>query len=174
MSTVYVVGIDFGTSNSCVTFTTYFENSDGKLEPHPIVATEPMHIQYGSTVPTVVFMGEKIGESPLYGELAEEKAVFYPDLTRAGFKMSLGELGESGREAFLLPQESVSYLRSRVAEFVPIDQHADNHRVETIISHPVQWSADQREETRRAAIEAGFPNVQLEDESLAGLYAHVR
>jgi len=79
----------------------------------------------------------------------------------------------SGREAFLLSKQFLTYLRQRAAEFIPLDDKDSFSRVETIVGHPVQWSADQREETRRAAEEAGFPNVRLEEESLAALYSHV-
>jgi molecular chaperone DnaK (HSP70) len=56
---------------------------------------------------------------------------------------------------------------------VPLDNASSNERIETIVGHPVQWSSDQREATLQAAIEAGFPNVRLEEESLAALYCHV-
>jgi hypothetical protein len=173
MSTVYAVGIDFGTSNSCITFATYYQEAQGRLEPEPVHRPEAITFQHKDTIPTIIFLGDKNGQPPLYGELAEEKAVFFPELTRAGFKLRLGRPGQSGRDAYLLTKQFLSYLRSRVAEFVPLDQEGDNFRVETIVGHPVQWSTDQREETRRAAQEAGFPNVQIEEESLACLYAHL-
>jgi hypothetical protein len=173
MSTVYVIGIDFGTSNSCVTYATYEEDSSGKLDPRPVSPPEPVPFESRQTVPTAVFEGDDDGEEPLYGEAAEEKAAFCPELTHTGFKMKLGQPGDAGREAFRRAKAFLSYVRTRVAEFVPLDQEAKSFRVETIIGHPVQWSADQREETRRAAEEAGFPNVQLEDESLAALYTHL-
>jgi Hsp70 protein len=173
MSTVYAIGIDFGTSNSCVTFATYYQDMNGRMEPEPVHRPEALTFQHRDTIPTIIFLGDKNGQPPLYGELAEEKAVFFPELTRAGFKLRLGRPGQSGRDSFLLTKQFLTYLRSRVAEFVPLDQAGENHRIETIIGHPVQWSVDQREETRRAAQEAGFPNVQIEEESLAALYAHL-
>ena len=173
MSTVYAIGIDFGTSNSCVTYATYYEDMNGRLEGTPIHRPEALTFQHKDTIATVVFLGDGADQQPLCGEMAEEKAVFFPELTRSGFKLRLGRPGQSGRDAFLLSKQFLAYLRTRLADFVPLDQPAQNQRIETIIGHPVQWSIDQREETRRAATEAGFPNVMLEEEPLAALYSHL-
>jgi Hsp70 protein len=173
MSTVYAIGIDFGTSNSCVTYATYYEDMNGRLEGMPVHRPEPLMFQHKDTIPTVVFLGDGGEQQPLCGELAEEKAVFFPELTRSGFKLRLGRPGESGRDAYLLSKQFLAYLRARLSEYVPLDQPAQNQRIETIVGHPVQWSVDQREETRRAAVEAGFPNVTLEEEPLAALYSHL-
>jgi hypothetical protein len=170
MSTVYAIGIDFGTNNSCVTYASYYEDARGRLQPDPIHRPDVITFQLRDTIPTVVFRPHGEGQKCLYGELAEEKAIFFPDMTFSGFKLALGQPDEVGQQAFGLSREFFRYLRSRVADFVPFDG-AGNCRVETIVGHPVQWSTDQREETRRAAEEAGFPNVVLEDESLAALYA---
>ncbi len=173
MSTVYAIGIDFGTSNSCVTYATYYEDMNGRLEATPVHRPEALMFQHKDTIPTVVFLGDGADQPPLCGELAEEKAVFFPELTRSGFKLRLGRPGQSGRDAYLLSKQFLGYLRARLAEYVPLDQPAQNQRIETIVGHPVQWSVDQREETRRAAMEAGFPNVVLEEEPLACLYSHL-
>src|SRR5713101_508273 len=173
MSTVYAIGIDFGTSNSCVTYATYYEDMNGRLEGTPVHRPEALTFQHKDTIPTVVFLGDGADQQPLCGEMAEEKAVFFPELTRSGFKLRLGRPGQSGRDAFLLSKQFLAYLRTRLSDYVPLDQPAQNQRIETIIGHPVQWSIDQREETRRAATEAGFPNVVLEEEPLAALYAHL-
>src|SRR5437879_3449457 len=153
MSTVYAIGIDFGTSNSCVTYATYYEDMNGRLEGTPIHRPEALTFQHKDTIATVVFLGDGADQQPLCGEMAEEKAVFFPELTRSGFKLRLGRPGQSGRDAFLLSKQFLAYLRTRLADFVPLDQPAQNQRIETIIGHPVQWSIDQREETRRAAHE---------------------
>ena len=173
MSTLYAIGIDFGTSNSCVTYATYYEDMNGRLEGTPVHRPEALTFQHKDTIATVVFLGDGADQQPLCGEMAEEKAVFFPELTRSGFKLRLGRPGQSGRDAFLLSKQFLAYLRTRLADFVPLDQPAQNQRIETIIGHPVQWSIDQREETRRAATEAGFPNVMLEEEPLAALYSHL-
>src|SRR5436309_656281 len=173
MSTVYAIGIDFGNSNSCVTYATYYEDMNGRLEGTPVHRPEALTFQHKDTIPTVVFLGDGQDQQPLCGEMAEEKAVFFPELTRSGFKLRLGRPGQSGRDAYLLSKQFLAYLRARLSEYVPLDQPAQNQRIETIIGHPVQWSIDQREETRRAAEEAGFPNVMLEEEPLAALYSHL-
>lgn len=80
---------------------------------------------------------------------------------------------DTGGNAFVLTKHFLSYLRQRISSFVPVDTKDPDERVETIVGHPVQWNADQREATLRAAQEAGFPNVRLEEESLAALYCHV-
>jgi hypothetical protein len=170
MSTLYAIGIDFGTSNSCVTYASYYRDERGRLQPEPVHRPDVITFQLRDTIPTAVFRPHGEGQPCLFGELAEEKAVFFPDMTFTGFKLALGRPDEDGQQAFGLAKEFFAYLRTRVSDYVPFDG-AGNCRVETIVGHPVQWSTDQREETRRAAREAGFPNVQLEDESLAALYA---
>jgi molecular chaperone DnaK (HSP70) len=172
MSTVYAIGIDFGTSNRCVAFASYYDRGKGVVDPDPIHRPEAVTFQHKETIPTVVFLGDGKDQPPLFGELAEEKAPFYPELTRSGFKLRLGN-PETGKEAFALSKQFLVHLRQRAAEFLPLDKKDDSVRIETIVGHPVQWSADQREETRRAAVEAGFPNVRLEEESMAALYSHL-
>jgi len=172
MKTVYAIGIDFGTSNSCVAYATYYERGKGELDAEPLHRPEAITFNHRNTIPTVVFLGNGRELPPLYGELAEEKSPYYPELTRSGFKLHLSH-PEHGREAFDLATQFLSHLRQRVAEVVPLDSRAENIRFETIVGHPVQWSADQRDETRRAAEAAGFPNVRLEEESMAALYSHM-
>jgi molecular chaperone DnaK (HSP70) len=172
MKTLYSIGIDFGTSNSCVAIATYFERSPGEVDPDPLHRPEAVTFSLRNTIPTVVFLGDGQEQPPLFGEPAEEKAAYFPELTRSGFKLRLGH-PTHGREAFLLAKQFLAHLRARAAEIVPLDAKDPNSRIETVIGHPVQWSADQREETRRAAQEAGFPNVRLEEESMAALYSHL-
>lgn len=172
MKTVYTIGIDFGTSNSCVSYATYYDRGNGEVDPDPLQSPEAIPFNNRDTIPTVVFLGDGKEQPPLFGEVAEEKAPFYPELTRSGFKLRLGR-PDTGREAFLLAKQFLTHLRRRAAEVVPLDGKDKSIRIETYVGHPVQWSADQREETRRAAIEAGFPNVHLEEESMAALYSHL-
>jgi molecular chaperone DnaK (HSP70) len=172
MKTVYAIGIDFGTSNSCVTYATYYDRGAAEVDPDPLQRPEAVSFNNRDTIPTVVFLGDGKDQPPLFGELAEEKSPYYPALTRSGFKMRLGR-PDTGREAFLLARQFLAHLRRRAAEYVPLDAPDRNIRIETIVGHPVQWTADQREETRRAAMEAGFPNVRLEEESMAALYSHL-
>jgi len=172
MRTVYAIGIDFGTSNSCVTYATYYDRGNGEVDPDPLTRPEALTFNNRETIPTVVFLGDGKEQPPLFGEVAEEKAPFYPALTRSGFKMRLAR-PDTGREAFLLSRQFMAHLRRRATEFVPLDGTDRSVRIETVVGHPVQWTADQREETRRAAVEAGFPNVRLEEESMAALYSHL-
>jgi hypothetical protein len=172
MRVVYTIGIDFGTSNSCVAYATYYERGSGEIDPDPMQRPEVIPFERHETIPTVVFLGNGKDQQPLFGEPAEEKAPFYPELTRSGFKLRLGQK-TTGKEAYLLCKQFLGHLRRRTAEVVPLDKKDPGIRIETIIGHPVQWSADQRDETRRAAQEAGFPNVRLEEESMAALYSHL-
>lgn len=172
MQTVYTIGIDFGTSNSCVTYASYYGRGNGEVDPDPLQRPEAIPFNNRETIPTVVFLGDGKDQPPLFGEPAEEKSPYYPQLTRSGFKMRLGR-PDTGREAFLLARQFLAHLRRRAAEYVPLDGGDKGVRIETIVGHPVQWTADQREETRRAAMEAGFPNVRLEEESMAALYSHL-
>lgn len=173
MKTLYTIGIDFGTSNSCVSYASYNLRTDGTVDPVPLKRPEALTLQHADTIPTVVFLGDEAGQPTLFGEIAEERAVFYPELTRQGFKMNLGKPGAEGAEAYVLTKQFISYLYSKVLEYVPLDQAGDEFEIETYVGHPVQWTPDQREETLRAARDAGFPNVQIEGESMAAVYCHL-
>lgn len=172
MGTVYAVGIDFGTANSCVAFASYFDRGGGEVDPDPLHRPEVIPFHNRDTVPTAIHIGDGKQRIPVYGYAAEERASVDPQHFFTGFKLMLGHQ-DKGRDAFLMAKYFLNYLRRRVAEHVPLDTKDPNERVEVIVGHPVQWSPDQRESTLRAALEAGFPNVRLEEESLAALYCHV-
>jgi hypothetical protein len=172
MKRLYAIGIDFGTSNSCISQACYLKNDDGTLNPVPLKRPEAVTIRYRDTAPTCVFTGSK-DEEPSYGEVAEEKLLFYPEMTVSNFKMRLGMPGQEGLEAFQHTREFLRYLRACAAERVPLDAAPVNAEFVTCVGHPVQWTAAQRDLTRRAATEAGFPNVSIEDESSAAIYDHL-
>ena len=172
MKRVYAIGIDFGTSNSCICVACYLRRADGSLSPIPIKRPEAVPIQYRDTVPTVVFLGSA-SEPPVFGEVAEEKALFYPELTQSNFKMRLGAPGADGEDAFHYTCRFLRYLRSQVADSVPFFDSSSEVEIVTCIGHPVQWTPDQRDLTRQAAIEAGFPNVTIDDESSSAIYYHL-
>jgi hypothetical protein len=172
MGTVYAIGIDFGTANSCVAYASYFDRGDGEVDPDPLHRPEVLPFHNRDTIPTCIHIGDGKQQPPAFGEAAEERAFTDPSRFFTGFKLHLGN-PETGHDAFRLTKYFLGYLRKRVASFVPLDSSGGSERVETIVGHPVQWSADQRESTLRAAQEVGFPNVRLEEESLAALYCHV-
>ncbi len=171
MSTVYAIGIDFGTANSCVAYATYFDRGKGEVDPDPLHRPEVIPFHGRDTIPTSIHLGDGRGK-PLFGVPAEEQAPFDPQRFYTGFKLHLGR-SDTGENAYLLTRHFLGHLRKRVGDYVPIDRAGPDERVETVVGHPVQWDADQREATLRAARDAGFPNVRLEEESLAALYCHV-
>jgi Hsp70 protein len=170
MSTVHAIGIDFGTANSCVAYGSYVDRGNGEVDPDPLHRSEVIPIHGQDTIPTAIHAGD--GRHPVFGLPAEERAALEPQRFYTGFKLHLGR-ADTGPNAYLLTRHFFAYLRSRIKEFVPIDNPEPGDRIETIVGHPVQWNADQRELTLRAAQEAGFPNPSLEEESLAALYCHV-
>src|SRR5688500_1248252 len=109
MKTVYAIGIDFGTSNSCVTYATYYEQGKGEIDPDPIQRPEVIPFQHHDTIPTVIFLGDGKEQPPLFGGVAEEKAPYYPELTRSGFKLRLGD-AKTGKEAYLLSKQFLGHL----------------------------------------------------------------
>ncbi|HTE19047.1 MAG TPA: hypothetical protein VK689_11790, partial [Armatimonadota bacterium] len=171
MRTVYAIGIDFGTANSCVAYASYLDRGNGEVDPNPVHRSEVITFHGRDTIPTAIHLGDG-QQPPAFGAPAEERAPFDPQRFYTGFKLHLGR-EDTGSNAFLLTRYFLSYVRRRVAEFVPLDTPNPDEHVETILGHPVQWNADQREATLKAAEEAGFPNVRLEEESLAALYCHV-
>lgn len=172
MATVYAIGIDFGTANSCVAYATYQDRGNGEVDPDPLHRPEVVPFHSRDTVPTAMHLGDGHSQPPTFGQAAEERAAFDPQRFYTGFKLHLGR-PDTGKDAFLMTKYFMSYLRRRLAAVVPLDNAGPEERVETILGHPVQWSSDQREQTLQAAQEAGFPNVRLEEESLAALYCHV-
>ena len=172
MSTVYAIGIDFGTANSCVAYASYFDRGNGEVDPDPLHRPEVIPFYGKDTLPTAIHLGDGRATAA-FGQAAEEKATFDSQRFFTGFKLHLGR-EDTGTNAFLLTKHFLTYMRRRVGEYVPLDNNnAPDDRVETVVGHPVQWNADQREATLRAAQEAGFPNVRLEEESLAALYCHI-
>ncbi len=172
MGTIYAIGIDFGTANSCVAYASYFDRGNGEVDPDPLHRPEVIPFYNRDTVPTAIHLGDGQSQPPTFGRMAEERGAVDPLRLYTGFKLNLGH-PEKGRDAFLMAKYFLGYLRRRVEQFVPLGIENANERVETIVGHPVQWSADQREATLRAAQEAGFPNVRVEEESMAALYCHV-
>jgi molecular chaperone DnaK (HSP70) len=172
MATVYTVGIDFGTANSCVAYASYFDRGSGQVDPDPLHRPEVIPFHNKDTVPTAIHLGDGLNQPPTFGRRAEERGMVDPQKLYTGFKLMLGR-PDTGKDAYLMARYFLAYLRRRVSEFVPIGTTSPGERVETIVGHPVQWSSDQREATLKAAQEAGFPNVRLEEESLAALYCHV-
>lgn len=172
MATLYTIGIDFGTANSCVAFASYTDRGSGLVDPDPLHRPEVVTFHGRDIVPTALHLGDGQKQPPTFGRMAEERGTVDPARLYTGFKLNLGH-PEKGRDAFLMAKYFLKYLRQRAEQYVPIDSQNEGERVETVVGHPVQWSADQREATLQAAQEAGFPNVRLEEESLAALYCHV-
>jgi molecular chaperone DnaK (HSP70) len=172
MEKLHTIGIDFGTSNSCVTYASYYERSPGEIDPDALNTPEVITFNQRSTLPTVLFLGNGADQQPLFGEPAEEKSLYYPELTRSGFKLQLGD-SEHGADAYRLAVRFLRHLYERTAEMLPLAGGERGVRIETVVGHPVQWDADQRELTRCAATEAGFPNVRLEEESMGALYSYL-
>jgi len=171
MGTVYSIGIDFGTANSCVAYGSYAQNGS-ELDSEPLRRPEVIPFHNHDTVPTAIHLGDGKQQPPTFGRMAEERGAVDAERLYTGFKLHLGD-PERGRDAFLMTKYFLGYLRRRIELFVPLGIENPDERVETIVGHPVQWSADQREATLQAAIESGFPNVRVEEESLAALYCHV-
>ncbi len=172
MHTTYAIGIDFGTANSCVAYAAYHDRGDGEVDPDPLHRPEVIPFHNRETIPTAFHLGDGQKVPPAFGKAAEERALLDPQRFYTGFKLNLAK-PDAGRDAFLMTKYFLGYLLRRVGQFVPYNAKDPSISVQTIVGHPVQWDADQREATLRAAEEAGFPNVRLEEESLAALYCHI-
>ncbi|MCA1595029.1 MAG: Hsp70 family protein [Chloroflexi bacterium] len=172
MKRLYAIGVDFGTSNSCICLSSYRYQTDGQLSPRPLQRPEPVTIQLGETVPTAIFVGTD-QEPTVYGRIAEEKASFNPERIRNNFKLDLGAPGLRGAEAYGYARDFFGFLKGEIGDLVPFDSESDDIEIATNIGHPVQWTADQRRLTLRAAAEAGFPNCSLEDETSAAIFGHL-
>ena len=100
MKTLYTIGIDFGTSNSCVAYATYYDRASGDIDPDPIQRPEALSFQHRETVPTVMFLGDGREQQPLFGEACrgEVRLLSGVDTIRAS-SFALAALKRAGKHS---------------------------------------------------------------------------
>src|SRR5437773_1382750 len=114
MGTLYTIGIDFGTANSCVAYASYEDRGGGQVDPDPLHRPEVIPFYNRDTVPTAIHLGDGKTQPPTFGRMAEERGAVDPARLYTGFKLHLGR-EETGDNAFLMAKYFLGYLRRRIS-----------------------------------------------------------
>ncbi len=160
MSTSRIIGIDFGTSTTVVSFKDYKE----KEELIPKKPPEKIIFEGKPTIQSIVFETE-------YGELLfGDEAEHYSGngTLHSNFKMNLLSQDEKifeKTEQLIL--EFFKHLREIYLDQLPEIGSVNNEI--TKISYPAKWSLDLRNLMKNLAKEAGFNNVFGMDEPTAAI-----
>lgn len=152
-----LLGIDFGTTNSAIV---EYDPTTGGTDVHQTA-------DYKDVLPSVIYIDENGSE--YFGEAARDLATHEPDNAAWGFKSALGTEREyifrdSGRK--LSAMECCSKIMRRLKEQALQGGHV-REITGAIVTVPVSHSALKRDITKEAALDAGFPNVQLAEEPYA-------
>ncbi|MCL1924309.1 MAG: Hsp70 family protein [Defluviitaleaceae bacterium] len=156
-----ILGIDFGTTNSVVSF--FYEG-----KPHII------QIDGNNITPSVVQFEEdekdKTKLSKTFGNLAKDAAVIYPESTVLSVKRYLGTgkkikimIGE--KETLLTPEqiagEILAYLKQSAEDYAQDELGLSINFSGAVITVPANSTDKQKNMTRAAAILAGFDEEKL-------------
>lgn len=162
-----IIAIDFGTSTSVVRVKRY---QDGK----PIgdrLETKPVTFNMGSTVVPTLIQRRDTGESLYFGydaEIPRRNTVILRN-----FKIEIEALDPAVRgRARELTADFFRYLYKTYREQSLGGHLGENDdRERTVISYPVKWSEDTKKFMLETAKNAGFPNVEGQDEAQAAIQA---
>jgi len=162
-----IIAIDFGTSTSVVRVKRY---QDGQ----PVgdrLETKPVTFNMGSTVVPTLIQKRDTGENLYFGYEAE-----IPRRNTeicSNFKVDLESPDPAVQErARGLTAEFFKYLFKTYRE-QSLGGHLgeSDDRERTVISYPVKWSEDTKAFMLETARNAGFPNVEGQDEAQAAIQA---
>ncbi|MCL2610114.1 MAG: Hsp70 family protein [Defluviitaleaceae bacterium] len=156
-----MLGIDFGTTNSVVSFF-----HEGK--PH-IIQIDGMNV-----TPTVVQFEEDYEDntklSQIFGTLAKEAAIIYPESTVLSVKRYLGsgkkiKIVINEKEVELTPEqiaaEILAYLKKSAEEYALEELGTNINFSGTVITVPANSTDKQKKMTKAAAILAGFDEEKI-------------
>ncbi len=163
-----IIAVDFGTSTSVIRVKRY-------LNGQPVgdrLVTAPVTFNMGATmVPTLVQKMKSTGESVYFGHEAE--IPHKNTETFRNFKVDIENPDPALREqARALTAEFFGFLAKTYrtqSEGGHLGENDD--RVRTIVSYPVKWSEDTKAFMLETARNAGFPNVEGQDEAQAAIQA---
>ena len=149
MSKEFVVGIDLGTTNSCISWV----KPDG--------STEVIPNQEGSrTTPSIVsFINDEI----VVGEPAKRQAIMKPDLVVKSIKrkMGSGETIKIGNKKYT-PQEISSFILRKLVK--DAEQYLGGKIKKAVITVPAYFNDAQRQATKEAGEIAGLEVLRIINE----------
>ena len=149
----FAIGIDFGTTKTLVS---RFNEETGR----------PQTIKLGKgkdSIPTAVYVAEN-GEM-LFGEEADDNIEFGPERYCRGFKMKLGRsqpvlvFRKGDRSVKYTAKDLTRVFLGYVLHRVEEEVFMGNKVGKVVITCPALFSPMQREELRKAAMEAGLVDV---------------
>jgi molecular chaperone DnaK (HSP70)/uncharacterized protein (DUF697 family) len=160
---INLIGIDFGTTNSCVCFTRY--------NPQKEDYDEPRVINFGNDkiLRTALLLDSTGNKAVEFGETIYKKSdyVRYPERVREEFKINIGNDPEATRLTTWFFQNILSQLTRHlgVRALNPANE-------QVIVGVPAQWTLEQQAATRQAAQAAGFPAVETAPEPVGAMLYH--
>src|SRR5438045_9722920 len=98
MRTVYTIGIDFGTANSCIAYASYNDRGNGEVDPDPLHRPEVIPFHGRDTIPTAILLGAGPQQSALYRLPAQEPASMDPQRSYTCWKVRLSR-ADAGADA---------------------------------------------------------------------------
>jgi molecular chaperone DnaK len=165
-STMHVVGIDLGTTNSVVAFV------DEAGEAHAIAARDGERI-----VPSVVWFPQDDPTRVEVGELGKSQAVIDPDHVAMLFKRGMGKATFlDSRKPFVTrgkewrPEELSSLVLKKMVQMA--SEHLGRKVTDVVITVPAYFGEAERSATRQAGEMIGLTVHALPAEPMAAAVAH--
>jgi uncharacterized protein (DUF697 family)/actin-like ATPase involved in cell morphogenesis len=158
-----LIGIDFGTTNSCVCHTRFNPQIEAYDDPRPI------EFDNRPVLRSVLLLDERGSHALAWGEMVYRAAdyVTHPERAREEFKLNIGVDPEAGRLVTLLFQRA----REAMLRHLNVTElAADENQV--VVGVPAQWSPERSAATCQALEAAGFPTVEAVAEPVGAMYYH--
>lgn len=158
-----LIGIDFGTTNSCVCYTRFNPQTDAYDEPRPI------EFDNRPVLRSVLLLDERGDHALAWGEAVYKAPDFvaHPERAREEFKLRIGEEPEAEHLVVLLFQRA---RQAMLRHLNVTELAADENRI--VVGVPAQWSPVRSTATCRALEVAGFPAVEAVAEPVGAMYYH--
>ncbi|WP_040948349.1 molecular chaperone DnaK [Gorillibacterium massiliense] len=152
-----VIGIDLGTTNSCVAV---MEGGEAVVIPNP---------EGNRTTPSVV--GFKKDGERIVGESAKRQAITNPDRTVASIKRHMGESHRTsiGDQSYTPPEISAMILQKLKAD---AEAYLGTTVTQAVITVPAYFNDSQRQATKDAGKIAGLDVLRIVNEPTAAALAY--
>ena len=154
---MYQVGIDLGTTNSVVSV---FKN--GKRQT--------IKIDGKASMPSVVYW--KSNEEIEVGFNAKRRMLLYPNLTVSSVKRFMGDSKKEFQihDNIYTPVDISSHILKKLIDCA--SKELGEKVTDAVVTVPAYFDANQREDTKKAAIKAGINLIKLESEPTAAAVAY--